>query len=332
MMNQRELVIGFDIGGTKVGIGIGDTQGKLLGSCRIPNVNTDPGETMQKMVSETKRLIKEAHLELQDFAAFGISAPFPADAVRGIMKRPPNNPKWIDVPILDYMKKHLGLPGCFENDANCGALAEWFFGAGRGCSDFIYLTMSTGIGGGIIAANHLVRGGATLSAGEIGHMCIQLDGRPCNCGLRGCYESYCGGRALAQRMIEELPQYPDSYIARESGGDKSKIDMLLLEKAVRANDAYALKLWDEMSLRNAQAFGILINTFNPQKLVLGTLAWAIGDLYTAPIKRYLPRFCWAEPLAACEIVDSALKREIGSFAGIAAATNFLRETAKSSQN
>lgn len=325
-MDQKEqLIVGFDIGGTKIGISIGDTSGKILGAARLPNVDTYPDETLALMVSEVKRLVAEAGLKLSDFAAFGISAPFPADAARGIMTRPANNPRWINVPILDYMKKSLGLPGCFENDANCGALAEWFFGAGKGCSDFIYLTMSTGIGGGIVSSGRLVRGGAALSAGEIGHICIQLDGRKCNCGQYGCYESYCGGRALAQRMREEIGDHPDSFIAKEANGDMSKIDMILLEKAVRANDPYALALWEESAVRNAQAFGILINALNPQKLVLGTLAWAIGDLYTDPIKKHLPRFCWPEPLAACQIVNSELKRDIGSYAGLAAALNFLKE-------
>ena len=101
--------------------------------------------------------------------------------------------------------------------------------------------------------------------------------------------------------------------------------MIALEKAVRANDPYALALWDEMSLRNAQAFGLFINVFNPQKLILGTMAWAIGDLYTDPIMKYLPRFCWEGPREACQIVSSELKREIGAYAGIAAALNYLTE-------
>ena len=325
MAQNAKLVIGFDIGGTKIGIGIGWTDGRLLGMSRLDNVNTYPDEMLEKMVSEVHRLVGEAGLKISDFSAFGISVPFPADPVNGIMTRPPNNPHWINVPILSYMKEKLQLPGCFENDANCGALAEWFFGAGKGCTDFIYLTMSTGIGGGIVSAGRLVRGGAALSAGEIGHMCLQINGRQCNCGLKGCYESYCGGRALAQRMVEELPEHPDSYIATQSGGDPAKIDMILLEKAVRAGDKYALALWDEAALRNAQAFGMLINALNPQKLVLGTLAWAIGPLYTDPIRKYLPQFCWREPMAACEITDSLLRRDIVSYAGIAAAVNFLAE-------
>jgi glucokinase len=319
-----KLLLGIDIGGTKIGIGLGDESGRLLGSSYKDNRDTDPAEVLPWIVSEANRLASSAGITVKDIAAFGISAPFPADAARGIMLRPPNNPKWRNVAILDYLKANLGIDGCFENDANCGALAEWFFGAGRGCSDFIYLTMSTGIGGGIIAAGKLVRGGKALSAGELGHICIQLDGRQCSCGMRGCYEAYCGGRALAARMAEELADQPDSMIMKLAA-EPGKPDMRTLEQAVRANDLYAVKLWEEMSLRNAQAIGAFINAFNPQKIVLGTLAWAVGDLYTQPILKELPRFCWEEPRKACEIVSSELKREISSYAGIAAALNFLKE-------
>jgi glucokinase len=104
--------------------------------------------------------------------------------------------------------------------------------------------------------------------------------------------------------------------------------MIAVEKAVRANDAYACALWEEMSLRNAQAIGMFINIFNPEKIILGTLAWAVGDLYMDPIKKYLPQFCWAEPLAKCEIVPCSLRRDIGSYAGVAAALNYLKENAK----
>ncbi len=327
-MATKKYVLGFDVGGTKIGVGFGSDDGVLLGKGRIENVDTYPADILPQMVETARRLVRDAGFEMKQVSAFGVSAPFPADPVNGVMTAPSNNRHWRNVPILAYLRENLGIDGCFENDANCGGLAEWFFGAGRGCDDFIYLTQSTGIGGGIIASGKLIRGnGKTLSAGELGHIVVEPDGRQCNCGLKGCYEAYAGGRALAQRMQEELKGRPDSLIMQLVEGDASKIDMVTLEKAVRQNDPYALLLWDEMSLRNAQAFGMYINIFNPSKLVLGTLAWAVGDLYTDPIKKYLPRFCWAEPLAACELVSSELKRDIGYYAGVAAAINFLHEKA-----
>jgi len=159
----------------------------------------------------------------------------------------------------------------------------------------------------------------------MGHICLDLEGRRCNCGQRGCYETFCGGRAVADRMREELSGKPECRIMQLAGGDPAKIDMRTLEQAVREGDGYALKLWDEMALRNAQAIGMFINIFNPEMIVLGTLAWAVGPLYTDPIMEYLPRFSWKQMRGDCRIVCSELKRDIGSYAGIAAAKNYLLE-------
>ena len=206
---MARLLLGFDIGGTKIGIGLGDENGKLLGRRRIDNIDTDPDVILPRMLDDARELAAEAGKSVSDIAAFGISAPFPADAKNGILLAPTNNKRGNNVPILETFRRELGIPGCFENDANCGALAEWYFGAARNCRDFIYLTMSTGIGGGIVASGKLIRGGDSLSAGEMGHICLDPNGRKCNCGQRGCYESFCGGRAVANRMREELADKTD---------------------------------------------------------------------------------------------------------------------------
>ena len=132
----------------------------------------------------------------------------------------------------------------------------------------------------------------------------------------------------AQRMAAELADKPDSMLMQLAGGDVSKLDMHLLEKAVRAGDPYAVNLWDETSRLHAQAIGILINSLNPEKIVLGTFAWAIGDLFMDPILKYLPEFAWKELMEVCEIVPGKLQREIGNYAGIAAALNGLYEAGK----
>ncbi len=317
-------VLGYDVGGTKLAIGLASSDGRILGKARLDNKDTHPDDILPQLVTIGRKLVADAGLTMSDIRAFGISAPYPADPVNGVMTRPTNNPKWRNVPIRRYLEEALGIPGTFENDANCAALAEWFFGAGRGCEDFIYLTMSTGIGGGIIAANRLVRGRG-FYAGEIGHIVIERDGIECACGLRGCYEAYCGGRAIAQRIQRELRDRPDHPMIQLAGGRLEDIDMIVLEKAVRAGDEYAVKFWDDMCRRNAQAFGFLLNTFNPARLVLGTFAWAAGDLFLEPIRRYLPQYAWSQTIADCELVPSELRRDIGYYAGAAAALNYLKE-------
>ncbi|MBE6366766.1 MAG: ROK family protein [Lentisphaerae bacterium] len=318
-MSKKTYLLGFDIGGTKIGIGLGTADGELLQSRRIDNVNTDPAVILPQLVETARSEAAAANIALEDIAAFGISTPSPADIANGIITTPPNNPYWRNVPIKKYLEDNLKIRGCFENDANCAALAEWFFGAGKGCKDMIYLTMSTGIGAGIIAGGQLIQGKSFL-AGEIGHSVLVPFGRQCNCGLKGCYEAYAGGRALAQRMQQELAGQPDHEMLKYAKDNQlEKIDLLALEQAARAGVEYAVKLWDEMCLRDAQAFGMLMNIFNPQRIVLGTLAYAAGDFFMEPVKKYLPNFAWPETLRDCELVPSALKREIGSYAGIAGA-------------
>lgn len=323
-MQKPVYLIGYDIGGTKIAIAIGDSTGKILGKERLDNINTDPAVILPRMAEITLDLIDRAGMKISDFTAFGISSPSPADIPNGIIIAPPNNPYWRNVHIKEYFQNALGIEGFFENDANCGILAEWFFGAGKGCKDVIYLTMSTGIGAGIVAGGHLVHGTGFL-AGEVGHIVLEPNGFKCNCGLVGCYEAYCGGRALADRMKRELANAPESAVIQAAGGDLEKVDLVALEKAARQGDKYAVELWDDMCRRNAQAYGILLNIFNPEKLILGTIAWAAGDFFFDPVKKYLPNYAWKECVEKCELVSSELRRDFGYYAGIAGALNALYE-------
>lgn len=323
-MNKPLYLLGYDVGGTKIAVSLGTSEGKILGTERIENKDTYPEVILPLMVEVSRKLVRDAGMEMKDIRAFGVSTPGPADIVNGIMTNPPNNRHWKNVPVKQYLSEHLGIEGFFENDANCGALAEWFYGAGKDCNDFLYLTMSTGIGAGIIASGKLVRG-TGFYGGEVGHFVIQQNGRKCNCGLHGCYESYCGGRAIAQRIQEELKDQPNHPLIAFAGGKLEDVDMVALEKGIRSGDEYSVRIWDEVCRRNAQAFGAFINIFNPKKLVLGTIAWAFGDLFMEPVKKYLPEYCWNEMLKDCELVPSALRRDIGAYAGTAAALYFLKE-------
>ncbi|MFA7231390.1 MAG: ROK family protein [Victivallaceae bacterium] len=323
-MSEIFPVLGYDIGGTKIAASLILSDGRILGKARIENKDTKPEKILPELVETGKLLIKEAGLTCRQVKAIGIASPSPADIPNGIIVAPPNNKFWRNVHIKEYLSEELEIEAFFENDANAGVLAEWFFGAGKGCKNIVYLTMSTGIGGGIITNGHLVQG-KSYYAGEIGHAVLEPGGIKCNCGLLGCYEAYCGGRALAQRMQRELASQPEHPIVQFAGGKLEDIDMLALEKAFIAKNDYAIKLWDEMSFRNAQAFGIILNTLNPEKIILGTLAWAVGNIYIDPILKYLPQFSWQETREACQIVPCELRNEIGSYAGPAVALNCLYE-------
>lgn len=313
-MSDNFMVLGFDIGGTKTAVCAADAAGEILASVRIPGKDRPPQDVLPEITAAGKTLVKDAGLELK---ALGIGAPGAADCRRGVILNPPNMPGWNNIPIRDDLAAKFNVPAYFDNDANAGALAEWIFGAGRGCENMIYLTLSTGIGGGIIANGRLL-GGSGGFAGEMGHVCIDINGPECNCGMRGCYEAFCGGRALAQRLQRDFAHQPDHCIVKHAGGIDA-IDMLAFEKAIRDEDPLAIEIWDEVCLRHAQALGSFINIFNPERIVLGTIALAMGELFMEPVKRRLPRFCWPEMLDGCELTVSALGRRIGEYSGVAVA-------------
>ena len=243
-MSNSFPVLGFDIGGTKIAVCLAMSDGKILASGRVDNRMRKPDEVLPDLVKEGKRLLKEAGIAGDQLRAIGIDSPSPMDFEKGLICSPCNMNGWDDVPIRDYLAKEFQTEAFFDNDANGAGLAEWIFGAGQGCKNMLYLTMSTGIGGGIICNGKLVRGSKYL-AGEVGHFCLDPHGPKCNCGLTGCYEAFCGGLATANHIREELAKKPElSMITKLVEGDLSKIDNAVLEKAVRAGDDYAVRFWD----------------------------------------------------------------------------------------
>jgi len=322
-MSDKKYILGFDVGGTKIAACLGTDKGEIIGSKRFDSMHSGPDEVLPAMVNEGMQLLTDAGITADDLRAIGIGAPAPMDIPAGTIS-PTNMKNWVNVPVKSYIADHFNVETYFDNDANAGALAEWIFGSGQGVDNMLYLTLSTGIGGGVITNGHLVHGNA-FTAGECGHITLDLNGPECNCGMHGCYEAFCGGRALAQRMQRELADKPDNKIVQYAGGNIKNVDLIALEKAVKDGDEYAVVLWDEMCLRHAQAIGIFLNIFNPAKIVLGTIAWAAGDLFMKPVKKYLPDFCWKETLDSCDLTVSALGREIGEYSGIAVALNCLYE-------
>ncbi len=323
-MQNNFPVLGYDIGGTKIAVSLGTSDGKILGSKRINNKDRLPDEVLPELVAFGKELLEDAGIDKKDLRAIGIDSPAPMDIPKGLILNPPNNPGWINVPIRDYISDAFGVEAFFENDANAGALAEWMFGAGKGTKNMIYLTMSTGIGGGIIVNGHLLHGKGYI-AGELGHTVIDVHGPVCNCGMKGCYEAFCGGRAVAQRIQRELADQPNHPIVQHAGGILKNVDFIAFEKAVRDGNGYAMALWEEVAIRNAQAIGMFINIFNPEMIVMGTIAKAAGELFMDPIIKHLPMFCWKQTLDVCAIKACELGSKIGDYAGICTALNCLYE-------
>ena len=210
-----------------------------------------------------------------------------------------------------------------DNDANAGALAEWEFGGAKHVDTLVYLTMSTGMGGGVIV-NGKLHQGATDTGGEVGHFILDPKGPKCSCGLKGCFEAFCGGASIAMRLQKRVSQGQKTRLKSIAGNIES-IDMKTLIEGVKQSDPFALEFWEEYIDRLAQGIGVLLQTLNPDAIILGTIATHNKELVMHPLKQALPHFAWDLPLKHCQIEPSTLGSDIGKLGALALAINGLKE-------
>lgn len=322
-------VLGIDIGGTKIAVCLADSQGRILSSRRLPGGSRQSYTDFLSQLKKTVHaLCLESGLSLDQVRACGISAPGPLDIPGGILRKSPNM-DWDNAPVRRDLERMLGIPAALQNDAAAGALASWFFGQARGYQDFIYLTMSTGIGGGIVASGRLVEG-CDGNAGELGHIILDLEGPGCGCGMRGCFEAFCGGRSIQKRlqaMVAGRPEHP--FLAQpEVDGDPEKLSFITLRAAVKRQVPQACELWDEICLRMAQGIGIIMMSFNPRLIILGTMFYYSGRILMDPVRAGLPGFAWPQMLDSCRLTVPDLGEEMGELSGAAVALYDLQKQGK----
>ncbi len=278
-MPKPRLAVGVDLGGTKIYSLVADSEGHVLGEDRRPtNAVLGVDSVVERIVASARAALHNANVELADVLGLGISTPGPCDPARGLISEAPNL-GWINVPLVELVRKKVGVPTLLENDAAAAAYGEMRFGAARGKQHVVYVTLGTGIGGGIIIDGRIYRG-ASGAAGEVGHLVLEPDGVLCGCGARGCLEALASGTAIerdAQKAIAE----GRSAVMAEIAGDRGVTGEVVLEAAQRG-DAAA----EEIIQRAGRYLGLglvgLLNTFNPEALILGGGLVGLGDLYLGP--------------------------------------------------
>jgi len=315
--------MGIDIGGTKTAVCIGNNRGEILASKRMPSACDTIEHYRKQLIELCHETIVKAGLKPEQLDAIGISAPGPLDCKRGVLIAPPNNAGWRDVPIVDMVQKSFKAPVFCNNDANACALAEMLFGEHRGVKNLVYLTFSTGMGGGIIVNGELIQG-ATDTGGEVGHHTLDPNGPLCGCGQRGCWEAYVGGRNVAEQLKAKIREGNVTTSIVEKAGGIDKIDVQAFEGAARDGDRFAMAEWDVFTERVAQGIGNLIMILNPDVIVLGTIAIHTGDFVMGPIRDKLPKYTWKWPLKVCKVVPSSLGGKIGDLAALAVAVTGLK--------
>ncbi len=311
---------GIDIGGTKICVCLGDEKGTIYNSKRIA---TQPLNGWKNGLAAVAKLIRELCAEEKInpkvLGGIGISSPGPISTKLGKMLNPPNLPSWENAELVKFFQDEFKIPVMMNNDANAAGLAEYQFGGSKGTKNLIYLTCSTGMGGGAIVNGELLQG-VSDTAAEVGHFVLDIRGPDCPCGQKGCFEAFCGGAALAKKMKEEIGVGKiDTQVLKEAHGELDRIDAGCLIAAVKKKDPYALRVWDEFILRLAQGIGVVLMNFNPEAVILGTIAIHSGKTLLDPLMKQLPHFAWKENIRSCRIEASALGDTISELSALALA-------------
>ena len=273
---KKEYVIGVDLGGTKILTALSDLEGNILERARVL-VGEDKGkESVVSKIKETVRqVVEQAEVGLEEVAGIGLGCPGPIDIEQRLIHSTANL-DLENVNIQDELSE-FNTPIFLENDANAAALGELWFGAGQGADDMIYITISTGIGAGIIIDGNIYHGSGD-SAGEIGHMTVDPSSViECGCGNYGCWEALASGTALTRLGREAVESGADTLIS-DLVEDQSEIDGAIIAKAAEDGDQVALKVMDTIAERLGIGLASLINIFNPGRIVLGggvSNAWSL---------------------------------------------------------
>jgi glucokinase len=311
-VDLRYLVV--DLGGSQARVATSDDELAIFGRLDEP---TDHSLGPESVVAQLARLCTQScsasGVALSDIELLVVASPGPLDTRLGIVFDPPNLLGWERVPLRDMLESALHVPTVIVNDANASALGEFHFGAGRDARNLVYLTISTGIGGGVVVDGALLEG-TSGSGGELGHMTIDRHGPVCPCGNIGCLEALGSGRAIARRYAESLRRGD-----QESRPPASARDIVRLASE---GDPLAAEIFGDAVRAVGTGVVNCVNIFNPDVVVLGGGVTNAGERLFAPVRDMVQRYALPRPRASVRVVPAELGSDVGLIgaAGVAAAT------------
>jgi glucokinase len=315
----EDLFLGIDLGGTKIFAGLVERDGRIVAKeYRKTEAREGPEAVFDRLTDVATQLLTAEGIDRQRVTAIGVAAPGPIDTMGGLVTAPPNLPGWHDVPLAEVIEKRLSLPTFLENDGNAAALAEYRFGAGRGCEHMVYVTASTGIGGGFILDGQPYRG-TSGAAAEVGHMTLLPNGPLCGCGNRGCLEALASGTAIAREACERVARGVPTLIAELAEGDLSNISAKLVAQAADEGDIEAQLILDEAMGYFGIGMANLVNLLNPRIIVIGGGLTNMGERLFDPVRRTIDRRAFRTSAHAVEVRAAQLGHDVGLLGAAAVA-------------
>ena len=322
-MQKLPLVVGVDLGGTQLRVAVlrGST---LLSRVGLPTgSDSTPSYIISQIYDAINLALRTANTRFDQIVGIGIGVPGPVDSSTGVIFNLTNLPGWVHIRLGDILEQKLSskIPILIENDANVAGLGEYRFGAGRGCTNMVYLTISTGVGGCAIVDGKILRG-VTGTACELGHITIDWQGELCNCGNIGCLESITSGIAIAKRAKQasntpegvELLTFARNLQKQQSALSEGEQPSFSAQVVAQAADA-GVPLAREIIARAAQGLGVglvnIIHSFNPEKIVLGGGVTLMGARLMNPALDVVKKHAMKAPREGVNIVQAQFGEDVG---------------------
>ena len=311
-------MIGFDIGGTKCAVSVGREEGGKLEILDKKIISTDFSISAYEMIERMCTLMEDMTEQID---CIGVSCGGPLDSKRGVIKSPPNLPGWDDVQIVTYLQNKYGCKAYLQNDANACAVAEWKYGAGKGCENMIFLTFGTGLGAGLILNGKLYAGTSDM-AGECGHIRLAPFG-PIGFGKAGSFEGFCSGNGIAQigqMMAREKLQMGQSVSYCTEMRQLSSITAKHIAECANQGYEDAKAVYDLCGEMLGRGLAVLIDLLNPERIILGSVFQRSEHLLRKKMEQVLQKECLETSREVCEIVPALLEDNIGDYAALAVAS------------
>lgn len=309
----KEYVIGIDLGGTKISGALSDVDGNVLSQYTI-STNAFEGEevVLGRVISVIEKILSDGEKVPEDIKAIGIGSPGPLDAEKGIIITTPNLP-FKNFKLVAPIKEKFGIQTYLDNDANVGAIGEFVFGAGQGTKNMIFITVSTGIGGGAIINGQIYRGN-TCNALEMGHMTLEKDGPQCNCGNYGCAEALASGTAIGRIAKEAILGGEDTVLKTYENVTSYEVF-----QAAKKGDIVASRILDTSLNYLGICVANMITIFDPEIVIIGGGVSKGGDIVFDKVREVVNTRCFKAMAESCKIVPAGLGTDAGVMGAVALA-------------
>ncbi len=303
--------LGIDLGGTNIVAGVVDEDYKIIGKGKMKTGATrSADEIADDMAKAVFAAIEDAKISIDQIDSMGIGSPGAIDPVNGVVTYA-NNLGFNNVPLVKMMKERVGKDFYIENDANAAAYGEYIAGAGKGTTNFVAITLGTGVGGGIIIDGKIYSG-SNYAGGELGHTVISMNGEMCTCGRHGCWEAYASATALINQTKQAMHRYADSEMWKLCDNDINNVNGITAFNAMRNGDPVGRMVVDRYLEYVAVGISNVINIFQPEAVCIGGGISKEGETLTEPIKAFVAGENYARSIKQhCVIKTAALGNDAG---------------------